>query len=87
MPSFERSRSLSPRKTLPAVVRGILVVMTGLGLLSSGCAASSSQAQGCIDDNECNPGYICDNDTCVQGERDAAVYNNAFYIPPSDALP
>ncbi|MFH2007717.1 MAG: hypothetical protein ABI333_14120 [bacterium] len=61
--------------------------MFGLTVLSDGCASSSSQQTGCADDDECNPGYICDNDTCVLGDRDGSVYNDTFYIPPSDALP
>ena len=56
-------------------------------LVAGGCASNTVQRSGCIDDDDCNPGYICENDICVSGERDGGVWDDAFYIPPSDALP
>lgn len=64
-----------------------LVLGFTLTLWGAGCASSSVQASQCDGDEDCNPGYHCDNGACVDGARDGGTWDDAFYIPPSDALP
>jgi len=68
---------------ISATMMGVLAVV---GLTVGSCAASSVQSSGCEDHSECNPGYHCDQGACVAGYPDGGA-PDAFYIPPSDALP
>jgi hypothetical protein len=66
---------------------GVLVgAWVAAGLLLGSCASSNVQASGCVDHDECNPGYHCYEGECVSGYPDGGP-PDAFYIPPSDALP
>lgn len=59
----------------------------GLGLIlaGGGCAHSAISQSQCTNSDNCNPGFICDNGVCVEGVVDAGTWDDAFYIPPSDA--
>lgn len=56
------------------------------GLLLGSCAANNVQSNSCEDLDACNPGYHCYEGVCVAGYADGGA-PDAFYIPPSDALP
>jgi hypothetical protein len=60
--------------------------VAGAVLLLGSCAASNVQASGCTDHDDCNPGYHCHMGECLPGNPDGGP-PDAFYFPPSDALP
>ena len=66
---------------------GVLVgAWVATGLVLGSCASNNVQASSCEDHDECNPGYHCYEGECVSGNPDGGP-PDAFYIPPSDALP
>lgn len=77
---------MAGRKTALVRLVGWLVGWVAAGLLVGGCAHAGVQTGICDDDNPCNPGYHCFEGTCVAGDLDGGA-PDAFYIPPSDALP
>lgn len=82
----KQARQTGRRTTSGSVATTLMGALAAAGLLLGSCAANNIQASGCEDHDECNPGYHCYEGECVSGVPDGGV-PDAFYIPPSDALP
>jgi len=81
-----RIRRVGRRTAGGLVATALMGALAAAGLVLGSCATSSVRASGCQEHDECNPGYHCYEGECVAGDPDGGA-PDAFYIPPSDALP